>query len=136
MEFVAVVLLIVVGIVAVSVLRNQARRKRLMEKYGDETVVDRIMRKMMWQGMSSDQLRHSLGPPVAVDRKVYKSKITETYKYAPSGKNRFRCRVKVENDVVVGWEQKQGLCDGVVVRPRLQELSPDGLDLRAHVLAT
>jgi hypothetical protein len=106
MEFLAAAVLVVVGIVAVSVLRKQARRNRLMEKYGDETFVDRIMRKMMWQGMSSDQLRESLGPPVAIDRKVYKSKITETYKYAPSGKKSFHCRVKVENNVVVGWEQK------------------------------
>ena len=80
MELAAVAFLIVVGVFAVKVLRNQARRKHLMEKYGDVTVVDRIMRKTMWQGMSSDQLRESLGPPVAIDRKVYKSKTTETYK--------------------------------------------------------
>jgi hypothetical protein len=106
MELAAVAFLIVVGVFAVKVLRNQARRQQLMEKYGDVTVVDRIMRKTMWQGMSSDQLRESLGPPVAIDRKVYKSKTTETHKYVQSGKKSFRCRVRVENDVVVGWEQK------------------------------
>jgi hypothetical protein len=79
MEFVAVALLIVVGVVAVNALRKQAHRKRLIEKYGDESVADRIMRKMMWQGMSADQLRESLGPPVAIDRKVYKSKVTESF---------------------------------------------------------
>lgn len=77
-----------------------------MEKYGDEGVVDMIMRRTMWQGMSSEQLRDSLGAPVAVDRKIYKTKVAETYKYSQTGKNRFRCRVKVENDIVVGWEQK------------------------------
>jgi hypothetical protein len=34
MEFVAAAVLIVIGVVAVSLLRKQARRKRLMEKYG------------------------------------------------------------------------------------------------------
>lgn len=107
MELVAVVVLLIIGAVAVTKLHEQARRRKLLEKYsGDEQVVDRIMRQMMWQGMSSDQLRDSLGAPAAIDRRIFKTKVAETYKYQQSGRNRFRCRVKLENDVVVGWEQK------------------------------
>lgn len=77
-----------------------------MEKYGDERVVENIMSKMIWQGMTEDQLIDSWGRPAAKDQKVFKTKITETYKYNRIGHNRFRSRVKVENGVVIGWEQK------------------------------
>lgn len=77
-----------------------------MQKYGDAEIVDMIMKKMVWQGMSAEQLTDSLGRPVATDRKVYKTKTSETYKYDQAGKNRYRRRVTLENGVVVGWDIK------------------------------
>lgn len=105
-EVMVVVVLLVVGAIAVKIVSNQARRKRLMTKYGDAHAVDMIMKRSIWQGMSSEQLVDSLGRPAATDRKVHKSKVVETYKYDQSGKNRFRNRVKLENGVVVGWDMK------------------------------
>jgi len=106
LEILSVLVLIVIGAVAIAAQANNARRKRLMEKYGDAQVVDRIMGKMIWQGMSAEQLIDSLGRPVATDRKVYKTKTSETYKYDQAGKNRFRRRVTIENGIVVGWDIK------------------------------
>lgn len=106
MEILAFFALLVVGAIAFAKLRAQAYRRKLLEKYGDERVVDMIIHQMMWQGMSSEQLRDSLGAPAAIDREIHKTKTAETYKYHQAGRDRFRCRVKLENDVVVGWEQK------------------------------
>jgi hypothetical protein len=105
-ELIAVVVLLIVGVVAVKIVSDQARRKHLMAKYADAHVVDMLMKRMMWQGMSAEQLIDSIGHSAATDRKVYKSKVTETYKYNQAGRNRFRSRVKLENGVVVGWDLK------------------------------
>jgi hypothetical protein len=106
LEFITIVVLIAVGAFAIRHLMQQARRKRLMEKYGDAEIVDRIMNKMVWQGMTVDHLVDALGKPVAIDRKVLKTKTNHTYKYGQTGKNRFSRRVMLENDVVVGWDFK------------------------------
>lgn len=106
MELVLVFVLIGVGILAIKSLMNQARRKKLMAKYGDVEIVDLIMKKVVWQGMHVEHLLDALGRPAAIDRKVYKTKTSQTFKYDQSGKNRFRRRVTLENDVVVGWDFK------------------------------
>ena len=78
------------------------RRAALIKKYGDQFAVDNIMTQKIWQGMSDEQLLDSWGAPAAKDQKIYKTKITETYKYNRMGRNRFGSRVKVENGIVVG----------------------------------
>jgi hypothetical protein len=77
-----------------------------MEKYGDAEIVDRIMNKVVWQGMATEHLLDCLGSPVAIDKKVYKTKTSHTYKYGQTGKNRFSRRVILENGIVVGWDFK------------------------------
>jgi hypothetical protein len=72
----------------------------------NDWIVDNIMKKIIWQGMSDEQLLDSWGAPAAKDQKIYRTKITETYKYNRTRRNRFGSRVKVENGIVVGWEQK------------------------------
>jgi len=82
------------------------RREYLLRKYGDPVIVDKIIRKFIWRGMSKELLVDSCGAPVDIDDKVYKTKITQTFKYGKVGKNRFPRRVRVDNGIVVGWEQK------------------------------
>lgn len=85
---------------------DQKRRERLMDKYNDAEIVERIMKKVIWQGMSQEQLVDSWGRPAAIDQKLYKTKTTDIFKYNQTGKNRFSSRVRVENGTVVGWEKK------------------------------
>lgn len=106
MELIWILVLIAIGAFALNHLRNEARRKRLMAKYGDAEIVDMIMTRTVWQGMTAEQLTDALGRPAATDRKVYKTKTSETYKYDQAGKNRFRRRITLENGVVVGWDMK------------------------------
>jgi len=77
-----------------------------MQKYGDAEVVDKIIRRMFWQGQTSGQLLDSLGQPLDTDERVLKTKTKETWKYNKVGKNRFALRIILENDIVVGWDQK------------------------------
>jgi hypothetical protein len=88
-----------------AVSRN-IRRRKLMEKYGDDQVVSRIMNHSYWQGQTAEQLRDSLGNPADVDESVLKTKTKEVWKYYRTGKNRFRLRVTLENSRVIGWDQK------------------------------
>jgi hypothetical protein len=109
MDAAAPLFLIVGLIVAVVTLwswANKKKRERLMAKYRDSLIVDRIMNRKVWEGMTKEQLIDSWGLPVEIGQKVYKTKITETYKYNQTGKNRFRSRVTIENDIVIGWQQK------------------------------
>lgn len=107
--------LVVIGVLIVlAVLANnhhqkqliKRRRESLLAKYQDDLIVDRIMAKKIWEGQTDEQLRDSLGLPVDIDQRVMKSKVRETWKYHQQGKNRFGLRITLENDLVVGWDQK------------------------------
>ena len=98
--------IIVVAIIGAIAFLKMKRRERLMLKYNDAEIVDKIMNKRIWQGMSQEQLIDSWGSPVTKDQKHLKTKTTEIFKYNQTGKNRFSNRVRVENGIVVGWEKK------------------------------
>lgn len=82
------------------------RRKVLMAKYGDQAAVDKIMRHMIWQGMTADQVSDALGEPELKEQKVMKTKTVETWKYGQKTRTQFRWRITIEDGVVTGWEEK------------------------------
>lgn len=82
------------------------RRTRLMKKYQDSELVDRIMNKSIWHGQTSDQLLEAMGTPVSIDRKVIRSRVQEAWKYRQIRKGIYAVRIFVEDDVVVGWYQQ------------------------------
>jgi hypothetical protein len=106
MEVVLGLACLIVIIVAISKHLTRKRRERLWEKYKDQSVVEGIMKGLLWQGMSEEQLIDSWGRPVAKDHKVLKTKKTEIFKYNQTGKNRFASRVKLDNGIVVGWDKR------------------------------
>jgi hypothetical protein len=101
-----VIITIIAAVVSLKIYSDKKRREYLLAKYGSQDIVDRIMKKLVWQGMSQDQLLDSWGRPAAKDQNIYKTKVAETFKYNQYGKNRFHNRVRVENGFVVGWERK------------------------------
>ena len=100
------VILIVVGTAVWGHYQNKWKRERLMEKYGDATLVDNLMQGMFWQGQTEEQLLDSLGKPLDIDHKVLKTKTKETWKYQETGKNRYALKIIIENGLVVGWDKK------------------------------
>lgn len=82
------------------------KRKRLMDKYGDEVVVNNIMTNSVWIGQNLHQLIDSRGQAEDVDVKVLKTKKKEIWKYGHQGGNRYRLRITIENGIVVGWDSK------------------------------
>lgn len=82
-------------------------RSLLLDKYRDETVVEKIMAGEIWQGQTEEQVFEALGRPVDIDEKVLKARVRQTMKYGEDGKKRFKLRVIVENGVVVGWEKRE-----------------------------
>ncbi|MGY4368451.1 hypothetical protein ACVW1A_004516 [Bradyrhizobium sp. LB1.3] len=83
--------------------RRAAERQRLVAKYGDE-IADRILARVVWQGMTEEQLLESRGHPADKDYEVRKSVSKETWKYGQTGKNRFSNRIFLENGIVTGWK--------------------------------
>lgn len=107
--FLVPLLVVAAILVLIAIQRSAARRRRLSDllaKYGDPAVVDRILGKSIWVGQTSDQLVDSLGHPADVDEKVLKTKRKEIWKYAHRGGNRYGLRITVENDEVVGWDER------------------------------
>ena len=82
------------------------RRKQLTEKYGDPEIARRMMKRVLWQGETQEQLLESLGTPADIDQKILKTKSKEVWKYRPAGKNRFGLKVTLDNGVVVAWDMK------------------------------
>lgn len=106
MELIVLIVLVVSCLVWLSAYRKKKRREALMLKYGDPRIVDMIMEKRFWLGQTGQQLLDSLGHPADIDEKVLKTKTKQTWKYSPTGKNRFALRITLENGAVIGWDQK------------------------------
>lgn len=81
-------------------------RLSIFEKYGGGEIAERILNKSVWVGETSEQLQDSLGPPLDVDVKVLKTKKREIWKYVQTGRNRYGLKFTLENDVVVGWDER------------------------------
>ncbi|WP_433965987.1 hypothetical protein [Tunturiibacter gelidiferens] len=100
----------VVGIVALItfylIWKRAARLSYLRAKYQNEDVVQKIMRRNFWAGQTTEQLRDSLGNPPSKDDNLLKTRKREVWKYHPSGRNRYRLRITLDDDVVVAWDQK------------------------------
>ena len=92
-------------VVVVCIWAYQRRRRQLIERYGDPEIARRIMRGILWQGETAEQLRASLGTPADTDQKVLKTKTKEIWKYRPTSRNRFGLKVTLDDGVVTGWEQ-------------------------------
>lgn len=86
--------------------RREARAQHLIARFGPE-IAARILRSEMWQGMTTEMLVESMGPPVDRDEVVMKTKVKRTFKYRHQGANRFGLRIFLEGDEVVGWEDKR-----------------------------
>ena len=100
----------VVGIIAFGIWykahRRAVRIAYLRNKYGDEQTVQRILRANYWQGQTAEQLRDSLGEPASVDGGLLKTRKREVWKYHPTGKNRYRLRITLDDDVVADHFQR------------------------------
>lgn len=86
--------------------RTAKRRAELMKKYQDSRLVEDLMNKNFWQGQTAEQLIDSLGRPEDIDQKILKTKKKEIWKYNHQGGNRYGLRITLDNDHVVGWDQK------------------------------
>lgn len=104
-------ILLLIGLVCIAVAlyashANKKRREALLDKYGNEEIVEKIMKRMFWQGQTPEQLIDSIGNPLDIDKKVMKTKVKEVWKYQRTGKGRYALRITLENDSVVGWDKK------------------------------
>lgn len=101
---------VIVGVIILMVLHSNSKKKArlafLREKYGDESIVQKIFDGYFWEGQTVEQLLDSLGSPEAVDNKRLKTKVKEVWKYNHQGANRYSLRITVENGYIVGWDQK------------------------------
>jgi hypothetical protein len=102
-------LILCLPIIAFAFFKYAQRQKRLQYlrlKYGDESVVQRIMRRTFWEGQTAEQLRDSIGPPLSIDNKVMATRKRQVWKYNRTGRNRYALRITLDNGVVIGWDQK------------------------------
>ena len=104
-----VVILVVLGVVLArhqATKRRQERFRALAERFGSEEIAQDIMVQRFWTGQTEDMLAESLGPPLAIDKQVLKTKRKEIWKYGEARKKQFSLRITLENGRVVSWDQK------------------------------
>ena len=106
MGFVIFVLVIIVFFILNSFLAKKARKERIYQKYGHTEIAEKIINQMFWVGQTSEQLLDSLGKPIDIDENVLKTKKKEIWKYCQKSTNRFGLKIRVENGIVVGWDEK------------------------------
>lgn len=100
------VLAIIGGVFWYQSAQRKKRREALMAKYQDEQLVGDLMNQRFWQGQTVEQLMDSLGRPHDIDQKLLATKKKEVWKYNHRGGNRYGLRITLDNDQVVGWDQK------------------------------
>lgn len=106
-ELLAIAIFTILGLMIwYKSVKKKKRREMLMLKYNDIDIVESVMNGEYWQGQTAIQLLDSLGYPHSEDKKVLKTKTSETWKYDHRGSNRYGLRVTLENDIVVGWNKK------------------------------
>lgn len=92
-------------VVAERAAVDRARWQRLATAFGEENA-SRVMRREIWKGETQEMLFESYGHPHAKEEIVKKTKTTHIFKYDELAKGRYRVRVTVEQNVIVGWETK------------------------------
>lgn len=98
--------LLPVVFVFIKYVQKQKRLQYLRDKYRNEEIVQRIMNRLFWQGQTAEQLRDSVGTPLTVDNKVMATRKREVWKYNSIGRRRYALRITLDDDVVIGWDQK------------------------------
>ena len=106
MKWILYIILFITALIFFVYQTNKQKRKRLMIKYNDENLVQRLMLGQFWQGQTSEQLTDSLGRPNDKSIQVLKSKTKETWKYQKTGTNRYALKIFIEDGIVIGWDQK------------------------------
>jgi hypothetical protein len=109
-----IVISLIVGAIIIAMMMQAAaaakaeeeRRDRIYTKYGKTPLAEKLIARTIWTGETAAQLRDSLGQPLDVDQKVLKTKKKEIWKYNQTGTNRYALKITLDNDEVVGWDQK------------------------------
>lgn len=91
----------------------EKERKRLMNKYNDKTLVDKLLNKMIWQGQTVEQLIDSIGHPARIEQEDLKTNMRESWKYEPAISGRIswsstsspNFTVTIENGKVLCWDR-------------------------------
>jgi hypothetical protein len=84
----------------------QERTAYLWNKYRDQRIVDALLAGRYWVGQHFEQLQDSLGPPSAIDEKNMATRHRQIWKYHPTGVNRYKLRVTVDDGIVATWDSK------------------------------
>lgn len=92
--------------VAFGVWGYRRRRRQLIDRYGDPEIARCLMKGILWQGETAEQVRESLGEPADIDEKVLKTKTKEVWKYRPTARNGFGLKITLDDGVVTGWAQQ------------------------------
>lgn len=105
-----ITLAIIVGIIVllgwISSAAEKERREGIYKKYGQTELAERLVKKMFWVGETREQLKDSFGDPLDIDQKVLKTRKREIWKYVRKGTNRYGLKFTLDNDIVVGWDEK------------------------------
>lgn len=102
-------LFVIIGLLLEGIRRifaYQKRKRILFDKYADNEIVSKILKREIWSGQTQEQLLESLGKPHQIDHKLLKKTKREIWKYYRQGKNRYGLRVTVDNGIVIGWDKK------------------------------
>lgn len=104
--FIIISIIVIVLIIKYKEKKRKERIAYLTKKYKNEELVNKIMEGYFWQGQTAEQLLDSLGNPEDTDEKILKTKKKEIWKYNSDGVDRYRLRIILENDIVVGWKKR------------------------------
>ena len=84
---------------------RRQRQASLEARFGID-IAAAVWKHEYWRGATTEMIIESLGTPVDIREKVYKTKTKTTYCYRPFGSKRYALKIHFEDSIVVGWDEK------------------------------
>lgn len=78
----------------------EARRNALWEQYGDDEIVEKILGRRIWIGMTEDQLNKSRGKPDDISTKESIRTSIEIWKYHQIRTNAYALKITLKDGIV------------------------------------
>ena len=105
MEWYWVVVAIIVFLIY-AYIKDKVKRYDLSDKYQDKEIIEKIMRKVIWEGATEEHVLDSLGNPKERDVKILHGRNTATWTYDNPGEYEYIRNVYFDEKIVIGWETK------------------------------
>ena len=115
----------------VSIAKDDERAQRIRKKYGRTAIARKLIRKILWTGETTEQLRDSFDAPVGITRNPLHTSNSEIWEYVGKDADLPDFHITVKDGLVIGWVKiysKKGKRSNLLKNKKPAEATPCPVD--------